>query len=180
MISEGYKKLLLQKHEEDPSWATTGGGGVYISLIEKAKILVKNDCSILDFGCGKGALKKAYDKNKAILPSYKKWIEYDPGIPGKDVLPNSFVDLTLCFDVLEHIEEDRVTETLRYLDKISGTVVLSIACTPAKDFLPDGRNAHLTIIPPQQWLAVLSERWDLQYAEIIGTYRINFIGWRYV
>ena len=104
--------------------------------------------SILDYGCGKGTLKKALGWEIS---------EYDPCIPGKDTPPEPH-DCVVCTDVLEHIEPehlDAVLSDLKRLMRRSGFLV--IATRPAKKTLPDGRNAHLIVKPPEWWRHKLEE-----------------------
>ena len=82
---------------------------------------------------------------------------YDPGVVGRDVLPNK-ADFVVCTDVLEHIEEqyiDKVLFHIRDLMLIGGYV----RCTTsrAKRFLPDGRNAHILQQPRKWWLSKFKE-----------------------
>jgi hypothetical protein len=96
----------------------------------------------LDYGSGQGTLKDAIS-----LPVQ----EYDPGIPGKDVLPKP-ADLIVCTDVLEHIEPDKVDNVLRHLRSLSRKGLFAvIALTPAKQILSDGRNAHLSLYSAPWW-----------------------------
>jgi hypothetical protein len=54
--------------------------------------------------------------------------------------------------VLEHVPEHDVPETLRRLCNFAHKFVfLTVATSPAKKRLPDGRNCHLTIRPEAWW-----------------------------
>ena len=133
-------RAVLQKRYTMPGW---GASGASWALVVKAFAQSINAQTILDYGCGRGTLKKAlvgWDVR-----------EYDPGIVGKDELPAP-ADLVVATDVLEHIEPellDNVLEHIRSLAKIG--IFFNIATSAAKEILPDGRNAHLIIKPPMWW-----------------------------
>ena len=88
--------------------------------------------------------------------------EYDPGIKGKDSLPEP-AQMVVCIDVLEHIEPDHLPAVLNHLKELTREVLyLTVACYPAQKHLADGRNAHLIIEPPSWWLPKLLERFHLE------------------
>lgn len=104
--------------------------------------------SVLDYGCGQGALVKAL-RLKDIKGA--RFAEYDPAIPGKDS-PPVFADLVVCTDVLEHIEPDRLDAVLAHLKLLARRAVFAvIALRPANKTLIDGRNAHLIIETAEWW-----------------------------
>lgn len=105
--------------------------------------------SVVDYGCGTGTLKKA-------LPGIKTQL-YDPGIPKFKALPKP-ADLVVATDVLEHIEPEKLDAVLRHIRLLAiKGAFLTISCTPARETLPDGRNAHLSLHDPQWWLKKLSD-----------------------
>lgn len=109
--------------------------------------------SVLDYGCGQGALKKAL---RPLVANDVRIDEYDPAIPGKDSRP-TFADLLVCTDVLEHVEPDRLGTVLRHLDVLARKALfLVIATRPSNKTLSDGRNAHLIIQPDKWWEKTLS------------------------
>lgn len=106
--------------------------------------------SVLDYGCGRATLAKA-------LPDAKV-SEYDPGVPGKDHLPKP-ADLIVCTDVLEHIEPELLDTVMRHIYLLAARgAYLVIATRPARELLPDGRNAHLIVQPPEWWLGKLRQQ----------------------
>ncbi len=83
--------------------------------------------------------------------------EYDPGIIGKDALPKP-ADLVIATDVLEHIEPELLGNVLEHIRSLARLgVFLNIATSPAREILPDGRNAHLIIRPPAWWREELAK-----------------------
>ena len=108
--------------------------------------------SILDYGCGQGALGRALGHAVS---------EYDPAIPGKDEPPQP-ADLVICTDVLEHVEPECLQSVLDHLrDLTTGALFAVISTRPAKKFLEDGRNAHLIVRSWGFWEAELASRFKL-------------------
>lgn len=107
--------------------------------------------SILDYGCGKGALKTALALDTDIDIR-----EYDPAIPGKTALPAP-ADLVVCTDVLEHIEPDCIDAVVAHLKGLTRHVLFVVVSTrPAVKTLTDGRNAHLIVQPLETWQPLLT------------------------
>jgi len=108
--------------------------------------------SILDYGCGKAI---QYYKEKThethffgIMPSL-----YDPAVEQYSVLPEGTFDAVICTDVLEHIEEQHVGSIIKEIySKANKFVYLGICNIPANSFLPDGRNAHVTLKDLKWWV----------------------------
>ena len=149
-ITHEYKNQLLQLHQNDPSWGTSGRE--FAPTVSKIvhDFMPKN---ILDYGCGKQTLSRA-------LPQFRI-IGYDPGIPGLDEPPEP-VDLVVCTDVLEHVEPDCLEDVLDDLQRVTrNNIFLQVATEAAKHKLPDGRNAHLIVQPPKWWMDKLWERFNL-------------------
>ena len=124
-----------------------GGGGK--SFADEVRYLAKalKARTVLDYGCGPGTLKEELGRiSPALVVS-----EYDPGIVGKEALPNP-ADIVVCVDVLEHVEPDKIGAVLKHLFDLTNKVaVISVATRPAEKRLPDGRNAHLIIDNAAWW-----------------------------
>lgn len=119
--------------------------------------------TILDYGCGRGTLKKTLDAANVDEFDVR---EYDPGIIGKDDAPEQ-VDLVVCTDVLEHFEPEHINDGLWHLHWLAlKGLFLVISMSLAKEFLADGRNAHLIVKPAEWWLPKLKDhgitptRWE--------------------
>jgi len=104
--------------------------------------------SIMDFGCGHGALMASINQ------AYPDIVVegYDPGNPNHNHMPTRSFDAVVSADVFEHIEPEHLASTLQLIgDKIQIAGWFRIACYPAKKHLPDGRNAHLIVESPDWW-----------------------------
>lgn len=141
------------------------GGGKWAGTVKD--VMAQFGChSVLDYGCGKGGLKRA-------LPGLDIR-EYDPAIPGKDKLPEP-ADLVLCSDVLEHVEPEFLESVLTHIrDLARRAVVLSPSVREASKSLPDGRNAHLIVQPPQWWRDRFVQYFDFVQDTTRGNY--TFLG----
>jgi hypothetical protein len=108
-----------------------------------------NSKTILDYGSGKG---EQYKPPHSLGASWGKVSCYDPGVPAFSVLPNGKFDGVICCDVLEHVPEDVVDDTLKQVfSKARNFVFLVITTVLAKKVLPDGRNCHITVKPSSWW-----------------------------
>lgn len=175
LISDNYKRLLQTKHEGKP-WGGAGKSWVptILPLLNKFS---SGPISILDYGCGRGTFKPAIEP----LHPDVTVTEYDPGVLGKDVLPMKPVDYVVCTDVMEHVEEQYVVDTLRTINWLAiNGVFFNIDTALSKSFLPDGRNTHITIRPGDWWLDML----DMHIPDMEWTVhehsrgRIVVSGWR--
>ena len=156
MISEAYRQQLQTLHETVPTFGAGGTGTASATkILELCDQYHTND--VLDYGCGKGALAGALS-----FPIQ----QYDPGIPGHADRPKP-ADIVVCCDVLEHVEPeylDAVLDDLMLLTVKAGH--FAIALTPAQKHLPDGRNAHICLLPPSLWLDKLWKRFHVVSEEV--------------
>ena len=175
LISSDYRRLLQHKHKDKP-WGGRGKSWVPLILPILNK-LPTEPITILDFGCGRGTFKPAIEElHPGVIVS-----EYDPGVAGKDELPMIPVDYVVCTDVMEHVEEKYVVDTLRTINwlAICG-VFFNIDVALSTSYLPDGRNTHITIKPTKWWREMLAMHipemeWTI-HEESRG--RIIISGWR--
>jgi len=154
IINPGYKQQLETMH----SHGRFNKGAKNVKVVSRF-LDQYNLTSVLDFGCGHGALiaglKEAYPDMHID--------GYDPGNPKYNQIPKRNFDAVVSADVFEHIEPDKLAETLRAIsDKIIVAGWFRIACYPAKKYLPDGRNAHLIVELPEWWRAKLLANMDIK------------------
>lgn len=143
IINQEYRAQLAALHQ---AGKFNNGSGAY--QIVKSFIEEYQPTSILDFGCGHGALINTINSlHPNIVVN-----GYDPGNPVFEMLPTKKFDAVISTDAIEHIELeflDQTLETIKSLMLRCGC--FRIACYPAKKQLPDGRNAHLIVQPPDWW-----------------------------
>lgn len=145
LVTPEYQALLTQMHANTP-WGTKGHKHVQDVMSFCSSLSAK---SILDYGCGQQALKKAL---KEIDPNIDVR-GYDVGISELSCLPDR-ADLVVSTDVFEHIEPSFLDNVIEHTFSLAELGVYHhIALTPAKRKLPDGRNAHLIIEPTEWWIS---------------------------
>jgi len=77
--------------------------------------------------------------------------------------------MTVCCDVLEHIEPEFLDDVLDHLMELTDLILFcTINTGPAGKTLEDGRNAHLIQQPMEWWLPKLWERFAIQTYQITG------------
>lgn len=149
-FSDAYAKLQAQFHKERPDYGISGHN--YADQIHQMAQRLQTR-SILDYGCGKATLQKSIP-----FPIQN----YDPFIEEYAERPTP-ADLVVCTDVMEHIEEEYVESVLSDIASLTKRAVFfQIATSPAKKTLPDGRNAHITIRSPNEWLMDLMRFFDIK------------------
>ena len=120
--------------------------------------------TLLDYGSGKG---RQYEHFQA----YEEWgctpHCYDPAYAKFAAKPTDTFDGVICTDVAEHIPTDAVpsflSDVISYADKFA---YFCIYVGPATKFLPDGRNAHLTVKDPTWWLNRLCDALYQHYSKV--------------
>ena len=149
MLSPEYRAQLAQLHADKSDFGTSSA--MYAGIVRKL-IAEHKPRQLLDFGCGKMALKPFVDC---------VYIPYDPAIAGIDAKPAQ-ADMVVCTDVLEHVEPEYLDSVLDELQRVTRSVGFFVVHTgPAMNHLPDGRNAHLIQEPPEWWLPKIVQRWKL-------------------
>ncbi len=130
--------------------------------IEQIKALIQKYAAetLLDYGCGKGALyaERHVLKSGISVPSLQKWwgiLElrlYDPAYDPYMTLPDAVYHGVISTDVLEHCPVEDLPWIIDEIFHFSGKFVyLHVSCNPAVNFLPDGQNAHCTVKRKKWW-----------------------------
>jgi len=118
--------------------------------------------SIIDYGCGRSDLIAHFWKD-----GERTLARYDPAISGCKDMPEGEFDLAFCLDVMEHIPMANVDRILQEVRAKSGRAVFTISTKLARAKLPDGRNAHVTLLTREEWT-----RWVAEYfggAQVVET-----------
>ena len=103
--------------------------------------------SILDFGCGRSDLVAHF-----WLDGERRLGRYDPAIPQYKEMPAEDFDLVLCVDVMEHIRMADVERVFADISSKSRKVFFEISTKPARAVLPNGMNAHVTLLTDSEWM----------------------------
>ena len=158
-ISQEYLETQKQLHQ-NPNY---GEASLVMAPFVKKIFEDSNFISISDYGAGKKNLeKKLLDLGLKNFDYYP----YDPVFP--EYGPPKKADIVCCIDVLEHIEEEYLTNVLDELKKITMKVgFFTIATKPAGKFLKDGRNAHLIQKPASWWLPLMCSRFEIEFLQNI-------------
>ena len=148
----GYGDMVGQYAQIHASQYYGSSAHLYFDRIAK-EILEINPKSILDFGCGRSNFACYFwgDGRRRID-------KYDPAIPEFKDFPDGKYGLVLCMDVMEHIEMrdlDRIFESLKSKSK---KCLFTISLISSRAKLPDGRNAHVTLLRREEWI-----RWINSY-----------------
>lgn len=109
--------------------------------------------SILDYGCGRSDLVAHFWRD-----GKRRIARYDPAIPAFKNMHAELFDLVLACDVMEHIPMAYVDKVLKQIRLKSQAAVFTISTKPARAKLPDGRNAHVTLLTNSEW-----QRWISDY-----------------
>lgn len=123
-----------------------------------------NPKSILDYGCGRSDLASWF-----WLDGQRKIERYDPAIPQYKVMPQEMFDLVFCNDVMEHINMRDVDKVLAEIKNLGERVIFTISMKPARAKLPDGRNAHVTLLNSREW-----KRWIGEYFRKVSEHKTEW------
>ena len=150
-FSEDYLKQLQGLHQKK-SFGDRPDYSKFKKWIDRC-----NPQSIIDYGCGKGNLVDA-------LQQEYNYVEgYDPAVEQFRQLKRTSYDYLISTDVLEHIEYEYIDSVLQHMNSLfSKGAYIIIATTPARNFLPDGRNAHLIQEEPDWWKEKITNFIDAQ------------------
>lgn len=112
--------------------------------------------SIIDYGCGRSDLVAHF-----YCDGGRRLARYDPAIPQYKRLATGPFDLALVCDVMEHVPMAWVQQVLEEVRSVTATALFTISTKLARAKLPDGRNAHVTLLTRDEWT-----RW---LADVFGT-----------
>lgn len=141
---------LIPMYREMHENAHFAGLSLYKYADEIGDIIRKSGAkTLLDYGSGKGRqyVEGRVHEMWGVMPTL-----YDPAVEKLSKRPRGQYDGVICTDVMEHIPEDEVIETLTDIrDYARKWCFVSICCRPANKCLPDGRNVHVTIRDEAWW-----------------------------
>lgn len=158
LISEEQRRLNQALHARNSDFGNRADGAGLAANLPDALLHMhhRGACaSVLDYGTGKGKLVH-YLRQK--LPQSIEVEGYDPAVEDWRNKPKGSFDIVTCLDVLEHVEVENVDDILRDIRRLSRCFCfLIIDLQLAAKSLPDGRNAHILLAPPEWWIARVSQ-----------------------
>lgn len=161
MISQAYLELLRQHKKANPSWG--GSASHWMGDIQKV-IYRHQPATLLDYGCGRAVLR-------SLLPGIN-YFGYDPVTS-----PEGYTkcDVSLCLDVLEHVEHAYIEKVMEHFFKsFTKGFLIAVDTLPARSMLPDGRNCHILQQPHEWWHAMIARHCDNCTIENRGRYVIAY------
>lgn len=169
LITESYRAQQEDLHDH----GTYGYASIHYAPMVNKIVQELEIAHLLDYGCGKNI--NLYKKLK--VPHKVTYQAYDPAVPQYSSSPVP-AQMVACIDVLEHIEPEFLEAVLDDLARLTEVVLFcTIHTGPAKKFLPDGRNAHLTQQPLSWWVPKLWNRFDLQTVQVTGEHNFFVIAY---
>jgi hypothetical protein len=175
MAKSGYKTIDNQKIDSAFNDMEVRAFKKYVlSVFEKHDIK-----SILDYGCGGSDYNKQGFHDNLSAKEYFHLEQISLYEPARNIDQRQPVDSVVCFDVLEHIFIADIPNLIRELFSLAKkTLIINVACYPARALLPNGENAHITVRPHMWWKGAFDQI-AIEYPEI----SINLwcsTGWRKV
>ena len=128
-----------------------GAGAGRFALQIQACISDLKPIRILDYGCGQSNLSDSLELGTGTFH------RYDPAIPRFSEIPVPSADFMINTDVMEHIPAPDLPEVLQHMRSISSCVFFNIATRKASQILPDGQNAHCTVMTAGRWLECIRQ-----------------------
>lgn len=114
--------------------------------------------TVLDYGCGKGGTARYIQQHVNLNVDC-----YDPGYAPYSTPPQGPYEMVYTTDVMEHIEREDVDSTIQHIQSLTTNFHAHIIdLDPARKRLPDGRNAHVTLLSDDEWCDTFN-----QWSEVV-------------
>lgn len=142
LITPEYKELNRILHDKRKDYGSR-------PRVDRWRDVLKycgDDKRILDYGCGKGAMREHLGDMVT---------NYDPVTFPGDPDPHPVI---ACLDVMEHIEPECLDDVLKHIAGLTEQVAYFVICKKeGRKRLADGRPAHLIVKSPGWWVDNLSK-----------------------
>jgi len=153
-ITDKYKQLNVQMHNEKPMYGV--GGGFWAGAIWEFALKIGGR-TCLDYGAGKQWL------GKSALKRHMRVTSYDPCVEEISSCPEIKFDIVICTDVLEHIEPDCLVNVFADLDYYSEKgIFLAISTRKGEKIMADGRDNHLIVKSFEWWIDQFPCHWEFE------------------
>ena len=164
---------MIQEYEKVHQNKTYGvSGNKFIPQIQ-ALLAELRPQTILNYGSGQTRLEQKMNLFGA------EFFNYDPAIEEISRIPLSRCDLLINTDVLEHVPEEELERVLVEISSLSSRVFFNISTRPAKEILPNGRNAHCTLKSAREWKMILQRHFpDVELAFERPGHSCIFLTWK--
>lgn len=140
-----YRDMVGQYRQLHESRHYGASGSLYLEYLTPL-VRALGPRSILDYGCGRSDLAAHF-----YADGRRRIARFDPAIAEYKVLPPGPFDLAFCIDVMEHIRMHDVDRVLGEIRERAPHAVFVISTKPARSKLPDGQNAHVTLLTKSEW-----------------------------
>lgn len=154
-LTEDEKYSYLYTHD----YGCSDSRGLRIDYIKQ--FLSFEGKTIVDLGCGRGHIRNllnhagytGIDVASALGDIHKDWADNEIFINAdlRWYEHKEQADISISFDVLEHIEECSIVDVLKQTIKAGKTSVIGISCRTAAQTSPDEDNLHRTVRSPRWW-----------------------------
>lgn len=151
-LEEMLVTVISEKKEQDQSWQPK---------------------TILDFGCGQSGVVEEVGKRIGLIA-----FKYDPALESFSFLPVEKADFVINTDVLEHLDWEELDDILKDIRVLSSHAIFHIATNRASARLPNGENAHATVMSGRRWKKKISEHFEEVHQLPSKKRRVLFITWR--
>ena len=174
LISEEYRELISELH----SIGKWGGESTKPRILATIRDHIgwQQATTLIDYGSGN--IEGEERSLKWALKDECNVIEYEPAIKSKSKSPDP-QDYVVCVDVLEHVEPELLSNVIEHLvSKFDKKALLIISLQEARETLPSGRNAHLTVKPAEWWIELIKkycviDKIEYDYRNKKGSHNFN-------
>ncbi len=168
-LHEGHDGFLVDGERSKPLPNLFDGSNFVTKLYRPFCAILENVpvARILDYGSGKADhLHKTTLKGKTLYQAHPGKIQtyycFDPGYTrfSKPPAEGQTFNIVICADVMEHVPEEDVRETLvqiRSKLEDGGVALFTISGKLAKKSFLDGENLHVTVKPYTYWRDLINE-----------------------
>lgn len=111
---------------------------------------------ILDYGCGRSPLLEMLKEVFGQLQTYR----FDPVFEQYSVMPEEKMDFVICTDVLQHVPQEDLDETLCEISQKSKNCFFHIKCTDHPTKFPNGEPSNITVRPTEWWKELLKKHFS--------------------